>query len=124
MTATKVSITKEGSAEDLVNEALNLLDLRSRLPSNAKVFVKPNLVRVPREANISYEDGAWEKTFVPEGDIVHREVIAALLGALVDMGVKDVTVGPLWDPSERFRYLDQWYIKTKKVLSTEKTKLR
>jgi uncharacterized protein (DUF362 family) len=93
MTATKVSITKEGSAEDLVNEALNLLDLRSRLPSNAKVFVKPNLVRVPREANISYEDGAWEKTFVPEGDIVHREVIAALLGALVDMGVKDVTVG-------------------------------
>jgi peptide/nickel transport system substrate-binding protein len=42
----------------------------------------------------------------------------------INKQVKDVKVGPLWDPSERFRYLDQWYIKTKKVLSTEKTKLR
>jgi uncharacterized protein (DUF362 family) len=92
MTAT-VSIAGERSAEDLVNKTLGLLDLRSKLPTNAKVFVKPNLVRVPREANISYEDGAWEKTFVPEGDIVHRGVIGALLSALADLGVKDVAVG-------------------------------
>jgi len=92
MTA-KVSIAKGGSAEDLVNKSLGLLDLKSKLSADTKVFVKPNLVRVPREANISYEDGAWEKTFVPEGDIVHREVIAALLSALADLGVKDVTVG-------------------------------
>jgi uncharacterized protein (DUF362 family) len=93
MASVKVSIAQGGSAEDLVNESLSLLNLKSRLPSDARVFVKPNFVRVPREANISYEEGAWEKTFVPEGDIVHREVIAALLGALADLGVRDVTVG-------------------------------
>jgi len=92
MTA-RVSIVKEGNAKDLVNRSLQLLELKSRLSRDAKVFVKPNLVRVPREANISYEDGAWEKTFVPEGDIVHREVIAALLDVLAGLGVKNITVG-------------------------------
>jgi uncharacterized protein (DUF362 family) len=91
--APKVAIVKEENAWVSVNKALELLDLKGKLSRDAKVFVKPNLVRVPRDSKISYEDGAWERTFVPEGDIVHREVIAALLRFLTGLGVKDITVG-------------------------------
>lgn len=84
---------KDGSATEMMRRSVELLDLRSRLHKGASVFIKPNLVRVPRESNIGYEDGAWEKTFVPEGDIVHRDVIEALLRVLIDSGVGDITIG-------------------------------
>jgi len=91
--ASRVSVVKGGSPDDLTVKSLGLLRIGKELHRDARVFIKPNLVRVPRESSISYEDGAWEKTFVPEGDIVHREVIESLLRSLANLGIRDVTIG-------------------------------
>ncbi len=37
----------------------------------------------------------------------------------VDQQVRDVQVGPLFDPAERFRSLSAWYVKTRRVVATQ-----
>lgn len=86
-----VSIVKGGSADELVTNALSLLGLRQRLKPGSKVVVKPNLVRIPRDSPYAREPGAYE-TCPPEGDIVHREIVAGTLKAFQALGVNDLTI--------------------------------
>jgi len=97
---TQVAVVKNGEAYDLVKRALGLINVRARVGPQSKVFIKPNLPRVPPTSPYINEQGAYESTLAPEGDIVHREVIEALLRFLGEIGVKDVTIGEAAGGSE------------------------
>jgi len=88
----RVAISRGAEPERLVKDALSLLGLEARLKPSSSVLVKPNLVRVPRDSPYARDPGAYE-TCPWEGDIVHREIIAATLRALTEMGFRDVTIG-------------------------------
>jgi uncharacterized protein (DUF362 family) len=88
----EVAIVK-GDRKNIIAEALELIDLRSRVKSNYRVLIKPNLVRVPSNSPYVKVKGAYEPTIAPEGDIVHRDAIEHLLESLTHMGVKDITIG-------------------------------
>jgi len=88
----EVAIVK-GDRKNIIAEALELLDLKSRVRSNFSVLIKPNLVRVPSNSPYVKVKGAYEPTIAPEGDIVHRDVIEHLLASLTQMGIEDITIG-------------------------------
>ncbi len=82
-----------GDRRILMEEALNLISVPERLKPTTKVFIKPNLVRVPSASPYARVKGAYEPTITPTGDINHRESIEALLKYLTGLGVRDITVG-------------------------------
>jgi len=86
-----VAVTKDASPEALVAQALSLIGLRDRVKPGFKVVIKPNLVRIPYDSPYAKEPGAYE-TCPPEGDIVHREMIAATLRAFQALGVRDLRI--------------------------------
>jgi len=88
-----VSILRGGDPYHMVGEALGLAGIAGRLRPGFKVLLKPNLVRVPSTSPYASEPGAYEKTFAPEGDDIHPEILEAALKTLADLGVKDVTIG-------------------------------
>ena len=87
-----VSIVKEKRAFDLVKEAFDLISLNERLNPNSKVFIKPNLVRVPPILPYKEERGAYETT-VLEGDIVHPDIVEGVLRYLHEKGVRKIVIG-------------------------------
>lgn len=87
-----VAVVK-GDREKILGEALNLIDLRSKIKPEHRVFIKPNFVCVPSTSPYAKVKGAYQLTVAPEGAIVHRDAVEYLLTALKDMGVKDITIG-------------------------------
>jgi len=89
---TVVSIVKEKEASDLVKEAFDLIDLDERVNPGFRVFVKPNLVRVPPILPYKEERGAYEVS-VLEGDIVHPVIIEEVLRYLSEREVREIIIG-------------------------------
>jgi len=88
----RVAIAK-GDRSKLVENALNLIDVPSKLKPTTRVFIKPNLVRLPSTSPYARVKGAYEPTISPVGDVNHRETIESLLKYLTSLGVRDVTIG-------------------------------
>lgn len=76
-----------------MEDALNLINVPDKLKPKTKVFIKPNLVRVPLASPYAKVKGAYEPTITPVGDINHRESIEALLKYLTSLGIRDITIG-------------------------------
>jgi len=88
----RVAIAR-GDRTTLMENALNLINVPDKLKPTTKVFIKPNLVRVPSASPYAKVKGAYEPTITPIGDINHRESIEALLKYLTGLGVRDITIG-------------------------------
>ncbi len=88
----RVAIAR-GDRSTLMGNALNLINVPDKLKPTTKVFIKPNLVRVPSASPYAKVKGAYEPTITPIGDINHRESIEALLKYLTGLGVRDITIG-------------------------------
>ncbi len=85
-----VSVVSDRNTEFLVQKALNLVDLS--IKTDSKVLIKPNLVRVPSLSSYINEEGAYEKTWAEDGDIIHSEIIRQLLAYLHDRDINNVTI--------------------------------
>src|SRR4030042_2332830 len=85
----RVAIAR-GDRSTLMGNALNLINVPDKLKPTTKVFIKPNLVRVPSASPYAKVKGAYEPTITPIGDINHRESIEALLKYLTGLGVRDI----------------------------------
>lgn len=90
-----VSVVVDGDIYNLVEKSLGLIEVRKQIRPGHKVFIKPNLVRVPSASPWAQAQGAYEKTLAPEGDVIHRETLEALMKVISDYGVrgKDIIVG-------------------------------
>ena len=88
----RVAVAK-GDRSTLMMNALNLIDVPDKLKPTTKVFIKPNLVRVPSASPYAKVKGAYEPTITPIGDVNHRETIESLLKYLMNLGVRDITIG-------------------------------
>jgi len=89
----QVAIVRNGDAYSLIKRALKLIDVQKRITPDSKVLIKPNLVRVPSTAPYTYAEGAYERTYSVEGDIVHRETIEGLLMFFSEMKIRKISIG-------------------------------
>lgn len=91
----KVSIARAENPYSMMEKSLDLINVGEKLSQKTKVFIKPNLVRTPSKSGWAKREGSYELTWAPEGDIVHRQSIEALLNFIIEIGVKpeNITVG-------------------------------
>jgi len=87
-----VSIVEGKNPFDLVREAFTLLNLEENVKPDFKVFIKPNLVRVPPILPYKEERGAYEISTL-EGDIVHPDIVEGVIKFFSDLGVKEIIIG-------------------------------
>ncbi len=84
----KVAISRAEDPYSMMEQSLSMINFEEKLKQGHQILVKPNLVRTPSKSGWARREGAYELTWAPEGDIVHRESIEALLNLLIDKGVK------------------------------------
>ncbi len=87
-----VSIAKTEDPYGLVEETLELVGVKEKIRKASKIFIKPNLVKVPKESPYAKMEGAYELTFT-KGDIVQKETIEALVKVLHEWGASNIAVG-------------------------------
>ena len=75
------------------HDTLSVIDVKSQIKPEDKVFIKPNFVRVPSTSPYAKVKGAYEPTISPEGDIIHRDALEQLIVALQALRVHDITIG-------------------------------
>jgi len=93
MTQATVAVVKHGDPYELMEHALNLINADEHVRPGLRVFIKPNLVRVPLNSPYAKVKGAYVKTMAPEGDVIRRDTLEALLKVLNKWGIKDITIG-------------------------------
>jgi uncharacterized protein (DUF362 family) len=118
-----VALVRNPDLNQLIEESLDLLDVKSRLNPATKVLIKPNLVRVPPWVPVKITPTpkepapfaihanrgiAWMRTVAPEGDITRRETLEALLAYLKGLGVGNITIAEAsggWDTELAYKSL-------------------
>jgi uncharacterized protein (DUF362 family) len=88
-----VSITNDENVFKSVSEALSYLNINKQLKPNFNVLIKANFVRAPSNAPYTYEQGAYERCWTDEGDIIHRDVLEGILRVLTQNGISKIYIG-------------------------------